>query len=155
MEAAARHIRGRAVLRLWQVTLVAGLVVLALHYLRHVSEGGPRLYETWFYEGLELLGALGCLARAAFIRAERSAWFFIGAALLATTCGDVLFDHVYNGDPPFPSMADASYLAFYPACYLGIGLLLRSRVSRFSATIWLDGVMAASTAAAVPRRRCS
>ena len=83
------------------------------------------------------------------VQAERWAWLSIAIALFATTGGDVLFDHVYNGDPPFPSCADASFLAFYPACYLGIGLLLRSRISRFSATIWLDGVMAASTAAAV------
>ena len=149
MEAAARHIRGRAVLRLWQVTLVAGLVVLALHYLRHVSEGGPRLYETWFYEGLELLGALGCLARAAFVRAERSAWFFIGAALLATTCGDILYDFGYGGNPPFPSAADVAYLAFYPVIYVGIVLLLRRRVSTFSASLWLDGLAAATAAGAL------
>ena len=149
MEAAARHTARCAVLRLWQAVLVGGLVVLALHYLRHVSEGGPRLYETWFYEGLELLGALGCLARAAFVRAERSAWFFIGAALLATTCGDVLYDFWYGGNPPYPSAADVAYLAFYPLIYVGIVLLLRRRVSTFSASIWLDGLAAATAAGAL------
>ena len=149
MEAAARHTRERAVLRLWQAILVAGMVVLALHYLRHVSAGGPRLYETWFYEGLELLGALGCLARAAFVRAERSAWFFIGAALLATTCGDVLYDFWYGGNPPYPSAADVAYLAFYPLIYIGIVLLLRRRVSTFSASLWLDGLAAATAAGAL------
>ena len=149
MEAAARHIRGRAVIHLWQAILVAGLAVLALHYVGHVAEGGPRLYETWFYEGLELFAALGCLARAAFVRDERSAWFFIGAALLATTCGDVLYDFWYGGNPPFPSVADAAYLAFYPLLYVGIALLLRRRVSTFSASLWLDGLMAATAAAAL------
>src|SRR6059058_279009 len=149
MEAAARHIRGHAVLRLWQAVLLGGLVVLALHYLRHVSEGGPRLYETWFYEGFELLGALGCLARAAFVRAERSAWFFIGAALLATTCGDILYDFWYAGNPPFPSAADLAYLAFYPLIYVGIVLLLRRRVSTFNASLWLDGLAAATAAGAL------
>ena len=115
MEAAVRHIRGRVGLRLWQVTLVAGLVVLALHYVGHVSEGGPRLYETWFYEGLELLAALGCLTRAVFVRDERSAWAFIGAALLATTCGDVLYDFWYGGNPPFPSVADPALPRLLPA----------------------------------------
>jgi two-component system, cell cycle response regulator len=135
--------------RVWQAILVAGLVLLGLHYLGHFSDGGPRLYETWFYEGLELVAAVGCLARACFVRAERSAWFFIGAALLATTCGDILYDSWYGGNPPFPSAADVAYLAFYPLLYVGIVLLLRRRIATFSASLWLDGLMAATAAGAV------
>ena len=116
---------------------------------RACLQGGPRLYETWVYEGLELLAALGCLARAVFVRAERSAWFFIGAALLATTCGDVLYDFWYGGNPPYPSAADVAYLAFYPLLYVGIVLLLRRRVSTFSPSLWLDGLMAATAAGAL------
>ena len=149
MEAAAVHTRGPAVVRVWQTLLVAGFAVLGLHYVGHVSEGGPRLYETWFYEGLELLAALGCLARAALVQAERSAWLFIGAALLATTSGDVLYDFWYGGNPPFPSAADFGYLAFYPLLYVGIALLLRRRLSTFSASLWLDGLVAATAAAAL------
>jgi diguanylate cyclase (GGDEF)-like protein len=148
MEAAA-HSRPPAVPRVWQAILVAGLAVLGLHYLGHVAEGGSRLYETWFYEGLELFAALGCIARAVLVRAERSAWLFIGAALLATTCGDVLYDFWYGGNPPFPSAADVAYLAFYPLLYVGIALLLRRRVSTFSASLWLDGLVAAAAAAAL------
>jgi two-component system, cell cycle response regulator len=148
MEAAA-HFRAHAVLRLWQATLVAGLVLLALHYVGHLSAGRPRLYETWFYEGLEVFAALGCLARAAFVRAERSAWFFIGAGLLATTIGDILYDFWFGGSPPFPSAADVGYLAFYPLIYVGIVLLLRRRVSTFSASLWLDGLVAATAAGAL------
>jgi diguanylate cyclase (GGDEF)-like protein len=149
MEAAA-HLRAPAV-RLWQAILVAGMALLALRYLGHISAvgGTDRLYQTWFYEGLELLAALGCLARAACVRAERSAWLFIGAALLATTCGDVLFDFWYGGSPPFPSAADVGYLAFYPLLYVGIVLLLRQRVSTFSPSLWLDGLVAATAAAAL------
>ena len=149
MEAAALHTRGSAVHRLWQAILAAGLAVLALHYLGHVSRGGSRLYETWVYEGLELLGALGCLARAVFVQAERSAWFFIGAALVATTGGDILYDFWYGGNPPFPSAADAAYLAFYPLLFVGIALLLRRRVSTFSASLWLDGLVAGTAAGAL------
>jgi diguanylate cyclase (GGDEF)-like protein len=148
MEAAA-HLGPRAVLRLWQAILVAGVVALALSYIARYSPGGTRLYETWIYEGLELLAALGCLARGAFVRAERSAWFFIGAGLLATTIGDILFDFWYGGNPPFPSAADAAYLLFYPLVYVGIVLLLRRRVSTFSATLWLDGLTAAAAAGAL------
>src|SRR5215471_15800917 len=148
MEAAA-HPRSQAVLRLWQAILVAGLFLLGLHYLGWFSAGGSRLYETWLYEGLELFAAVGCIWRAALVRAERAAWFFIGAALLATTCGDVLYDFWYDGNPPFPSAADVGYLAFYPLLYVGIVLLLRRRVSTFSTSLWLDGLVAAAAAGAL------
>ena len=148
MEAAA-HLRASAVLRLWQAILVAGLAALAMSYLARYAPGGKRLYETWFYEGIELIAAVGVLARAILVRAERSAWFFIGAGLLATTIGDILFDFWYGGSPPFPSAADVGYLAFYPLLYVGIALLLRRRVSTFSATLWLDGLMAATAAGAL------
>jgi hypothetical protein len=149
MEAAA-HLRAPAV-RLWQAILVVGMALLALRYLGHISAvgGTDRLYQTWLYEGLELLAALGCLARAVFVRAERSAWLFIGAALLATTCGDVLFDFWYDDSPPLPSAADVGFLALYLLLYVGIVLLLRQRVSTFSPSLWLDGLVAATAAAAL------
>jgi diguanylate cyclase (GGDEF)-like protein len=148
MEAAV-HLRAPAARRLWQAIMVACLAVLSLHYLGHYSRGGSRLYETWLYEGLELFAALGCIARGVFVRSERSAWLFIGAGLLATTCGDVLYDFWYGGNPPFPSAADVGYLAFYPLLYVGIVLLLRRRVSTFSASLWLDGFVAAAAAGAL------
>jgi diguanylate cyclase (GGDEF)-like protein len=149
--AVAPDVRVRASLAsVWRAALVLGVLALAAH--DGLGLGGPGsdwLFNRWIYDAVEVVAAAGCVTRAARVRSERWAWLFIGLGLLGTTGGDVLFDHVYNGNPPFPSWADASYLGFYPACYLGIGLLLRSRVSRFSATIWLDGVTAASAAAAV------
>lgn len=148
MEAAA-HLRAHAVPRAWQAILAVGVAVLAVSYIGRYSPGGTRLYETWIYEGLELLAALGCLARSVLVRSERLAWFFISCALLATAVGDLLFDFWYGGNPPFPSAADVAYLLFYPFLYVGIVLLLRRRVSTFSATLWLDGLVAATAAAAL------
>jgi hypothetical protein len=79
---AAAHLRAPAVLRLWQAILVAGLAALAMSYVARYAPGGTRLYETWFYEGIELFAAVGVLTRAILVRAERSARFFIGAGLL-------------------------------------------------------------------------
>ncbi|HEY1564456.1 MAG TPA: diguanylate cyclase [Gaiellaceae bacterium] len=148
MEAAA-HLRAPAVLRFWQAILVAGVAVLMVSYVGHLSPGGGRLYQTWAYEGLELLAALGVLVRAVLFRAERSAWLFVGLGLLVTTCGDILYDFWYGGNPPFPSAADVGYLSFYPLLYIGIVLLLRRRVSTFSASLWLDGLIAATAAGAL------
>ena len=41
------------------------------------------------------------------------------------------------------------YLGFYPPTYLGLVLLVRRRLSRFNASIWLDGVMASLAAASI------
>lgn len=148
MEAAAQQ-RGNRFLRIWQAVLLLGLAPLGMSYLGHFSPGGSRLYQTWFYEGLELLAALSILGRAVLVRAERAAWFFIGAAVVATTVGDIFYDFWYHGNPPFPSAADLGYLAFYPLLYAGIVLLLRRRVATFDASLWLDGLLAATAAGAL------
>jgi diguanylate cyclase (GGDEF)-like protein len=142
--------RLRFALRAWQGALVIALIGLAAHDIGGL--GHPRgnvVFDRWLYEAIEFAAALGCLVRATRVRAERGAWLAIGLALLSTTIGDVLYDFAYGGSPPYPSAADAFYLAFYPLCYVGIGLLLRARVSRFSASLWLDGLMAGLAAAAV------
>ena len=124
MEAAA-HLRARApaVLRLWQAILVAGVVVLVLHYVGHLRAGGSRTYETWLYEGLELFAALGCVARAFIVRAERSAWFFIGGALVATTAGDILYDFWYGGNPPFLDIVPLRFSIAEPEGHYHVPLL--------------------------------
>ena len=46
-------------------------------------------------------------------------------------------------------MADAGYIAFYVLLYVGVVLLLRSRVRSIGGTLWLDGITAALAAAAL------
>ena len=41
------------------------------------------------------------------------------------------------------------YLAFYPCCYAAVALLVRSRISSFDRSVWLDGGIAALAATAV------
>ena len=62
---------------------------------------------------------------------------------------EILFDFAYGANPPYPSVADAFYLAFYPACYVGLMLLVRSRLSEFGITLWFDGAMAAIASSAL------
>ena len=50
---------------------------------------------------------------------------------------------------PYPSAADAMYLAFYPAAYIGLVLLLRARGGHFPASVWLDGAIGAVGLAAI------
>ncbi len=52
--------------------------------------------------------------------------------------GFVLYDMV---EPPFPSPADAGWLAFYPCAYLCIGLRLRASARDLPRSAWLDGLV--------------
>ena len=132
---------------IWRAALVLGLAALALH--DGLGFGRKGLFDIWVYEGVELLAALGCLVRAVVKRDERGAWTALGLGLLLTTTGDFLYDVFYGSNPPYPSLADVFYLAFYPACYVGIVLLVRRRISGFGRSLWLDGLTAAAAIGAL------
>ena len=55
-------------------------------------------------------------------------------------------------EEPFPSVADAFYLAYYLPLYVALVALIRARVPRFHPSMWLDGVIGALGAAAVGGR---
>src|SRR2546430_17312429 len=109
---AARNGRlGRTLASAWRVSIALGLLLLAVHFgFGAWGAGADGVFNCWIYDVVETLAALGVLARAAVVREERWAWLWVGIALLGTTGGDVLFDHLYHGNPPFPSYADVSYL---------------------------------------------
>jgi diguanylate cyclase (GGDEF)-like protein/PAS domain S-box-containing protein len=92
--------------------------------------------------------AAGALAwRAASRRTldarTRRAWLVVGIAFIAYWTGDVLWLYYENiqGSAPFPSWADAGYLAYYPLLLLG--LLLFPTAPRGGGQVlkfWLDSM---------------
>lgn len=86
--------------------------------------------------------ALICLARVFYEPRGRAPWLWIGAGLACWACGTILWDVVYSGaaDPPYPSIADAFWLAWYPVTVIGLMLLVRERVRHFELHRWMDGV---------------
>jgi diguanylate cyclase len=133
--------------------VAAGLAVYGLHAVLG-PWGGPSRTEWfvgWLHNALLLGAALGLLARAALVRAERVAWALVGAAALVWAAGNVYWWRALSGldEPPFPSPADGLWLGFYPLAYAGLGLLVRSRVRHFHASQWLDGLAAGLMMAAV------
>jgi diguanylate cyclase (GGDEF)-like protein len=137
-------------MRLGRVAVVACFALLAVH-LTFGLGGRPLdgLVDRWLSDGLEVVAALACLIRAAGTRNERGAWAALGLGVLSFALGDVCFDFVYGGNPPTPSVADVFYLGFYPGAYTALALLVRSRISSFGRSLWLDGVIAALAACAV------
>src|SRR3954470_3823595 len=99
------------------------------------------------YNLTEFLGCAVCAMRTLHARGrERAAWLALTVGLFGFFAGDVYYTAVIapmQGAAPFPSPADAGYLAIYPGAYVALVLLLRARAGRIPATLWLDGLISA------------
>lgn len=85
------------------------------------------------------------------VSAERAAWLFLAVGLTCWTIGDIYYTFAFADmdTPPFPSIADGFYPAYYPAVYTALVLLVRARVSELNGSVWLDGLLATLAAAAL------
>ncbi|MDQ5833110.1 MAG: GGDEF domain-containing protein [Actinomycetota bacterium] len=106
--------------------------------------------EDWLNNSLVLAATAACLLRAALVVEERAAWTAFGLGLAAWAVGDLYFTLVEADlrSPPVPSFSDFCYLAFYPASYIGLFLLVRRRLREFPHSLWLDGLIGALAVAA-------
>jgi diguanylate cyclase (GGDEF)-like protein len=127
------------------------MVVLALHTLTNFGGAGfDSFAQDWLYNGIILASAGLCLARAARVQAERAAWLVLGLALLGWAAAELDYSFfAARQSSAQPGVRDALYLAFYPASYAAVVLLLRSRVSRLRPALWLDGLITALAAGAI------
>ncbi len=145
---AARAVGGPG---LWALTLVVVLGVVAFDV---ATIAAPRaeasdLWDTWVY-GLVMTGAAAiALGRAATVRQERALWATLGGAIAIFAAGDWLYIfHVQHLDPePYPSLADAWWIAFYVAAALAVVGLVRAELSSVPSSVWLDGLVAGLGAA--------
>lgn len=140
-----------AVAAFWIIVGLA-LALYAVHatFGLWTSPAHAELLDGWVYSGIVAAAAIGLLARSILVAEERLAWALLGVAGVSWALGDVYWWRVLSimEEPPFPSTADWLYLGFYPFAYAGLVLLVRSRVRRFHASQWLDGLAAALVIAA-------
>jgi two-component system cell cycle response regulator len=129
----------------------ASLTALALYAARAIiwPNGGGALghhvFEDAIFNGLLVAGALLCLLRAAWVSNDRAAWLTLGIGLAAWATGTILFSTNPAGvtDHSFPTLPDVLWIAFYPAAFLSIGLLVKARTRLFYPSLWLDGLLGA------------
>jgi two-component system, cell cycle response regulator len=137
------------------VLLYAALAAVGVHAIHTAfgigGEGTHAVFDDWLYIAALATCATLCIARGVADRRERAAWILIGAGLAAWTAGDAYWSfHLAGLDQiRYPSVADAAHLLLFPAAYAGIALLVRARVPKFHASLWLDGAMGALAIAAV------
>jgi len=138
----------------WLLLAIAGAGVgaHALHTALGVGGRGlDDLFADWVYNGTIALAALACLLRAVLVAGSRGAWGVWAVALASWVAAEITWTTMYAEleSPPYPSLADVFYLAFYPFAFVGLVLLLRERVRGLGAGVWFDGVLAATAAAAL------
>jgi diguanylate cyclase (GGDEF)-like protein len=114
------------------------------------GEGLQTAAGRWVYDAIVLGAASVVLWRALSMPAERGAWLALGIGMLLWALGQTYYSVVlYYAEPaPFPSPADAGFLAFYPAAFVALALLLRARVAHLDPLAWVDALIGALAIAA-------
>jgi diguanylate cyclase (GGDEF)-like protein/putative nucleotidyltransferase with HDIG domain len=141
--------------RLVRVLLAATVVTFAAVLARDgLGLAVPVLGGVWTntYNITEFLGFAVCALRAVRTSGpERAAWTALSVGLLGFCAGDLYWTVSLSAmaSPPFPSWADAGYVSIYPAAYVALVLLLRSRAGRISPGLWLDGLICGLAVAAL------
>jgi two-component system cell cycle response regulator len=138
-------------------TLVtAAILALFLPYAAYTVFGLGRpelatLFNEGIHDALMLVATALVITRAIRRREQRLAWSMIGAALAAYAVAEIYYYFVLArmDSPPYPSVCDFLWVAFYPLSYIGLVLLVRGRVREFQWSLWLDGLIAALAAAAI------
>ena len=142
----------RRILRLSQGVAFALLAAFAVHALFWRGSALDGFFNDWVYNGLVIGAATSCLLRAWRVKVDRMPWTLLGIAL-ALWAGAEITNTLYLSKleyPPYPSIADAMWLAFYPASYFALVMLVRGRMrGQRRASLWLDGLVAALTVAAL------
>ena len=136
----------------WVVATLALLFMAASALAAHQLLGWWPGADAFFNHGVNnaiFVGAaaLTCL-RAVRFHAERLAWTCIAIGLTSYCLGDVTWSVFFADADASVTFADALYLAFTPLMFVGLVLLVRSRIDRFELERWIDGVAAALLVAA-------
>jgi two-component system cell cycle response regulator len=136
--------------RVPKAALAVLVVLLAVHLVNALGALGLSEVASETLYLLVMSGSAGlCAMRALRIHDERAPWLVLAISVTLWTAADLLYLALYglNGTPPFPNVTDGLYLGTYVCQYVGIGLLLSSRLRPFRRSRWLDGLVAGLTIA--------
>jgi diguanylate cyclase (GGDEF)-like protein len=109
------------------------------------------LFDGWLQGAGYVLAAVLASLRPLTSRVDRAIWSCVAAAVLARALGFVAYLAVVRTQrpPPYPSIADAGWLAMYLLMFAGLAGLARLRTRRLPISLALDGGVAALATAAV------
>jgi diguanylate cyclase (GGDEF)-like protein len=147
-------LRSQALRAVLALVLFGGLALAILNDWPGV--GGNDGWFDWFvggplYDAVVVAAGIACLVRSQAVWSERRAWVLLGLGILSWAGGEIYWTAFIETDPtpPYPSPADALYLAFYPLAYAGLALLIRARARELDWRLWTDALIAALGTAAL------
>ncbi len=108
------------------------------------------LVDGWGVATFELTASCLVLVRAAVSPKDRSFCLALGAGMCLWSLGDftMTVETLNGATVSTPSLANYLWAGFFPVAYVGVMMLMRQEVRRFSAANYLDGVVATLTCAA-------
>jgi methyl-accepting chemotaxis protein len=129
-----------------------GLVLIGYAVSLVVRANGSNLtwLDGWGVAGFELLASVLVLVRAAVSPRDRGFCLALGAGGCLWALGDfaMTYETLHNANPPTPVLANYLWAGFFPLAYVGVMMLMRQEVRKFTAANYLDGVVATLTCAA-------
>ena len=84
-------------------------------------------------------------------RPDRRAWTYIYAGFAFWAFASILLGIAYIGfdERPVPAFVDLPFLLFYPAVFVGMELLIRTRLRAYTKIPWIDGLTGILAMAAI------
>jgi diguanylate cyclase (GGDEF)-like protein len=137
-----RAARGRAIFPSVVMLALLVYVVSVVPGVRSLVDL-PAHWDKVFTVGVVVASSALCALRAVSDRRDRLAWAVIAGGIFSYAAGAAVWT-VYLQDldqAPYPSVADALWLGFYPLVMFGVGLMFRDRMAGSSVSMWLDGVV--------------
>jgi methyl-accepting chemotaxis protein len=129
-----------------------GLVVLgyAISLVVRPNGASTTLIDGWGVSAFELLVSVLVLIRAAVSPADRRFCLALGVGMCLWALGDfaMTYESIRNANPPTPVLANYLWAGFFPMAYMGVMLLMRQEIRKFSTANYLDGVVVTLTCAA-------
>jgi hypothetical protein len=100
------------------------------------------LFTDAIHDAVLVGAAILCLASGAYRAADRTASLALGIGLASWAAADLTWTALYAGNPhpPYPTVADALWLAWYPCMAAGFALLIRRQIPHFELHRWMDGL---------------
>jgi two-component system cell cycle response regulator len=128
-----------------QLCAVGALAAFAVHTVAPDTGGVASFFDNRLYYALVIAAVALTVARAVIVPLHRGAWIAMALAVASFAAGELVWLrlHANGGEVPYPSLADAFYLGFFPASYTGLILLFRARATSLTSGVWADGITAA------------
>jgi len=131
--------------------LVVGAFVVSTIPGVRPHPGYNLILDGWLNNLAYAVAPVVCFVRSRRSSHLRASWTILGIGLLLYGGGNVYWTILIRPlDPePFPSVADALWLSFYPCAFAALILLLRKHTEKFTLSLWLDGIVGGLATAAL------